>query len=131
MPFGNSQIPTITLKESTNKPLKCKDFDLKYVSVQQCLVDYFNSKDFPLCQKKCVQIQMKVFRYINNSSNILDCTSLEDEICNGGPNVWLELLYFTEINCLMPCNMTGIVSKKRVKSVLASIEISIEEFVDF
>jgi hypothetical protein len=121
VPFGNSQIPTITIKESTNKPLKCKDFDLKYVSVQQCLVDYFNSNDFPLCEKKCVPIQMKGFRYVKNSSNILDCTSLEDEICNGGPNVWLDLVYITELECLMPCNMTGIVSTNKVTSVLASI----------
>ena len=120
MPFGSSQIPTIKFEEFTNEPLKCKDFDLEYVSVQQCLVDSFNSTDFPLCQNKCYPIQMQGFRYVNNSSNILDCTSLEDEICNGGPNVWLELLVIAEYVCLMPCKLLGRVSTNKVKSFLAS-----------
>ena len=120
MPFGSSQIPKIEFEEFTNEPLKCKDFDLEYVSIQQCLVDYFNSKDFSPCQNKCYPIQMHGFRYVNNSSNILDCTSLEDEICNGGPNVWLDLSFIAENVCLMPCKLLGRVSTNKIKSVLAS-----------
>ena len=110
VPFGSSQIPTIRFQESTYTPLKCKDFDLEYVSMQQCFVDMFNSKDFSPCQNKCIPIQMQGFRYINNSSKIPDCTSLEDEVCNGGPVVWTKLPIITEYYCLMPCNITGRVS---------------------
>ena len=63
---------------------------------------------------------MQGFRYVNNSSKILDCTSLEDEICNGGPNVWLELSVIAEYVCLMPCKLLGRVSTNKVKSFLAS-----------
>ena len=123
VPFGDHQIPSITYTEFTHTPLKCKDFDHKYLSLQQCLVDIFNSKDFITpCQNKCVPIQMQGFRYVNNSTKIPDCKSLEDEICNGGPHVWTKLPNITESQCLMPCNITGRVSTNKVKSLLYSLE---------
>ena len=59
---------------------------------------------------------MQGFRYVNNSLNIPDCTSLDDEICNGGPHVWTRLPNITESQCLMPCNITGRVSTNNVNA---------------
>ena len=106
LPFGNHQIPLIKYQEFTHTPLKCKDFDHEYISLQQCLANTFNTKDFAPCNK-CIPIQMQGFRYVNNSLNIPNCTSLDDEICNGGPHVWTRLPNITESQCLMPCNITG------------------------
>ena len=37
---------------------------------------------------------MKGFRYVNNSklTSFINCARFEDEICNGGPEVWAPLL---------------------------------------
>ena len=48
---------------------------------------------------------MKGFRYINNSTSIANCIKLEDEICNGGPQVWSPLLD-EFVKCLNPCRFS-------------------------
>ena len=45
---------------------------------------------------------MNGFRFLENSSNIESCVFLEDEICNGGPEVWNELMPVFN-KCLPPC----------------------------
>ena len=84
--------------------LNCKTSDPEYLSFEQCLVELFVSMDFLKCPQKCIPIQMKGFKYINESANLKDCTKLEDEICAGGFNVWktLKPSYF---KCQMPCKL--------------------------
>jgi hypothetical protein len=115
LPFGSHQTPSIAYEEFRHTPLKCKDFDRNYISLQQCLANIFNSNDFAPCNK-CIPIQMQGFRYVNDSLNIPDCKNLDDEICNGGPHVWTRLPNITESQCLMPCNITGRVSTKNVNA---------------
>ena len=46
IPFGSMKVPTITTQEDVQVPFECKKSDSDYVSVQQCWVDTFISKDF-------------------------------------------------------------------------------------
>ena len=104
VPFGKEQIPKIKGQECVKKPLKCKKSDPDYVSAQQCLVDRFISDDFSPCSSKCIPIQMKGFKYLNNSTKLVDCTNLDDEICNGGPRVWTKVPDVT-FECTKPCEI--------------------------
>ena len=105
VPFGGVHTTQVTVVETMLKPLTCLSSDTCYVSQQQCLVNKFLSKDFTPCPFKCLPIQMKGFRYINDSLNLDNCSTLEDETCNGGPKVWskLEKMY---LKCLKPCIFT-------------------------
>ena len=46
---------------------------------------------------------MKSFKYLHNSTSLVDCTNIEDEVCNGGPNVWIPLR--SALNCTKPCEI--------------------------
>ena len=46
---------------------------------------------------------MKGFRYLSDTINITDCKNIEDEVCNGGPNVWIPLR--SALNCTKPCEI--------------------------
>ena len=103
--FGKDQYTHITLKETIIKPLNCKLSDTEYLSEQQHLVNIFITEDFPACPIKCIPIQMKGFRYVNNSTSVINCARFEDEICNGGPEVWTPL--FAKVSeWPKPCKMT-------------------------
>ena len=103
--FGKDQFTHITFKETIIKPLNCKLSDTEYFSEQQCLVNIFIAENFPACLTKCVPIQMKGFRYVNNSTYLTNCARLEDEICNKGPKVWTPLLNKFSA-CPKPCKIT-------------------------
>ena len=47
---------------------------------------------------------MKGFKYINESVTLKDCTKLDDEICTGGPNVWIKLKQ-SYLKCPTPCKV--------------------------
>ena len=104
--FGDILTQKISTVQTIRHPLKCKKYNLDYVSEQQCLVSYFFNKDFSPCPVKCIPIQMRGFRYINSSSNLKNCDKLDDEICNGGPTVWKELLKHYE-KCSKPCRVSS------------------------
>ena len=105
VPFGKVYSTRIRFKETIIKPLNCKLSDTEYLSEQQHLVNIFITEDFPACPIKCIPIQMKVFRYVNNSTSVINCTRFEDEICNGGPEVWTPL--FAKVSDWpKPCKMT-------------------------
>ena len=106
IPFGSPTRIRVLAIENEVQNLNCKTSDSitnsQYLSFEQCLVDHFVSSDFLQCPTKCIPIQMKGFKYINESVYLKDCTKLDDEICNGGPNVWVDLKnYF--FKCPMPC----------------------------
>ena len=105
VPFGEIYFPRITFKETIIKALNCKSSDIEYVSVQQCLVNIFISEHFSACPFKCITIQMKGFQYVNKSTNFINCARLEDEICNGGFNVWTSL-FDKFSDCPKPCKIT-------------------------
>ena len=105
VPFGGFQYTQISLRESIIKPLNCKTSDTEYVSDWQCLVNIFFNEQFSPCPIKCIPIQMKGFNYLNRSIALPNCAKLEDEMCNGGPNVW-DKLHYGFLNCLNPCKMT-------------------------
>ena len=46
---------------------------------------------------------MKGYKYLRNSTSLIDCKNLEDELCNGGPPVWnpMPALY----DCPKPCKI--------------------------
>ena len=47
---------------------------------------------------------MKGYHYVNRSISLPNCAKIEDEICNGGPNVFNTLINeFSK--CLSPCKM--------------------------
>ena len=43
-----------------------------------CLVDNFNSEKFSPCPIKCIPIQMKGFKYVNDSKILAEATYLEE-----------------------------------------------------
>ena len=88
VPFGGIHYTQITIEETIIKPLNCKKSDTKYVSEWQCFVNIFTDEHFSPCPIKCIPIQMKGFNYVNKSMPLPNCATLEDEICNGGPEVW-------------------------------------------
>ena len=47
------------LRENELQSLECKKSDHEYHSPHQCLISYFNSKDFSPCPIKCIPIQMQ------------------------------------------------------------------------
>ena len=51
IPLGTTQVPKIISQYYEQRPLKCKG-DPNYISVQQCLVDDFISKEFSPCPHK-------------------------------------------------------------------------------
>ena len=105
VPFGENYSTRITFKETIINPLNCKLSDVEYISEEQCLVNIFISEHFSGCPFKCVPIQMKGFQYVNNSTSLINCIRVEDEICNGGPKVWTSL--FNEFSdCPKPCKIT-------------------------
>ena len=105
VPFGGFRTTQVSLIETVIKPLKCQELDTNYKSRQQCLVKIYFSEEFSPCPTKCLPIQMKGFKYINNSTSITNCGKLEDEICNGGPQVWSPLLD-KFVKCLNPCRFS-------------------------
>ena len=46
---------------------------------------------------------MKSYKYLHKISNIIDCNTLEDEVCNGGPRVWNAMPSLFE--CPKPCKI--------------------------
>ena len=46
---------------------------------------------------------MKGYKYLRNSTSLIDCKNLEDEICNGGPVVWN--LIPSLFDCPKPCKI--------------------------
>ena len=105
VPFGNPRKQRILAIENEIQNLNCEDTyetNSQYQSFEQCLVDLFVFSDFLQCPTKCVPIQMKGFKYLNESVDLKHCTKLDDEICNGGPNVW-KMLKKSYLNCPMPC----------------------------
>ena len=105
VPFaGPLSTPTIKFRETMIKPLNCKTSDTEYISELQCLVNMFNDEHLSPCQIKCIPVQMKGFQYVNESTSLINCNKLEDEICNGGPKVW-NSLYDKIQKCQNPCKM--------------------------
>ena len=104
VPFGGIYNTETKLMETMIKPLKCKSSD-SYVSDMQCLANLFFSEDLSPCPVKCLPIQMKGFQYANKSATIEDCTKLEDEICNNGPFIALQMKHAYQ-KCLKPCEET-------------------------
>ena len=102
--FAGFYTPRITFRETIIKSLNCKTFDTEYISELQCLVNIFIDESFPKCPIKCIPVQMKGFLYVNESTSFINCTRIEDEICNGGPKVW-NILHEEFQNCLNPCEM--------------------------
>ena len=105
VPFGGFRTTQVSLVETVMKPLICETLYPNYKSRQQCLVNLFFSEEFSPCPIKCLPIQMKGFRYINNLTSIASCGKLEDEICNGGPQVW-STLSDEFVKCLEPCRFS-------------------------
>ena len=105
VPFGGLRTTQVSLVETVIKPLICKELDPNYKSRQQCLVNLFFSEDFSPCPTKCLPIQMKGFNYVNDSISINNCAKIEDEVCNGGPEVWSHLSEEFS-NCLSPCRFS-------------------------
>ena len=107
VPFGKVYSTRIRFKETIIKLLNCKLSDTEYLSEQQHLVNTFITRHFPACPIKCIPIQMKGFRYVNISklTSIINCARFEDEICNGGPEVWAPLLA-NKSDWPKPCKMT-------------------------
>ena len=124
--FGDILTQKISTVQTIRHPLKCKKYNLDYVSEQQCLVSYFFNKDFSPCPVKCIPIQMRGFRYINSSSNLKNCDKLDDEICNGGPTVWKELLKHYE-KCSKPCRVSSYDASLREKKDMTFIKDSENE----
>ena len=48
---------------------------------------------------------MKGFKYLSNSSSLIDCTNIKDEICNGGPPVWTKIWETCE--WVKPCKIVS------------------------
>ena len=46
---------------------------------------------------------MKGYKYLRNSSSLTECKNLEDEVCNGGPQVWNPMPSL--FNCPKPCKI--------------------------
>ena len=105
VPFQGIQISRIRFRETIIKPYNCKTSHTEYISEEQCLVNMFIDEHFSPCPIKCLPIQMKGFQYFNKSTSLINCAKLEDEVCNGGPNVW-DKLHYGFLNCLNPCKMT-------------------------
>ena len=102
VPFGGTYKTKTTLMETMIKPLKCKSSD---VSDMQCFANFFFSEDLLPCPVKCLAIQMKGLQYANKSATIEECTKLEDEICNGGPFISMQMENAYQ-KCLKPCEET-------------------------
>ena len=64
---------------------------------------------------------MRGFRYVNSSSDLKNCNKLDDEICNGGPTVWKELLKHYE-KCLKPCRVSSYDASLREKKDMTFIK---------
>ena len=124
--FGDILTQKISTVQTIRHPLKCKKYILDYASEQQCLVSYFFKKDFFPCPVKCIPIQMRGFRYINSSSNLKNCDKLDDEVCNGGPTVWKELLKHYE-KCSKPCRVSSYDASLREKKDMTFIKDSENE----
>ena len=104
--FGAIMNPKITTVQTIRTPLKCQMSKSDYVSEQQCLVNDFFNKDFSPCPVKCVPIQMRGFRHVNSSFELKNCNKLDNEVCNGGPIVWNELMERFK-KCKKPCSVTS------------------------
>ena len=46
---------------------------------------------------------MKGYKYLRNSTSLIDCKNIEDEICNGGPAVWKSMPSL--FDCEKPCRI--------------------------
>ena len=46
---------------------------------------------------------MKGYKYLRNSTKLIDCIEIEDEVCNGGPDVWDTMLSLSD--CAKPCKI--------------------------
>ena len=112
VPFGEIYSPRIRFKETIIKPLNCKLSDIEYISKEQCLVNIFITERFSACPLKCVPIQMNGFQYVNYSASVIKCNRVEDEICMGGPKVWIPLLNEFS-NCPKPCKITTYKDSRR------------------
>ena len=104
VPFGGIYNTETKVMETMIKPLKCKKSE-SYVSDMQCFANLFFSEDLLPCPVKCLPIQMKGFQYANKSATIEDCTKLEDEICNDGPFIGMQMQHAYQ-KCLKPCEET-------------------------
>ena len=115
--FGDILIPKITAVETIKKPLDCQTSDSEYISEQECLVNHFLSDNFSTCPVKCIPIQMRGFRYVNNSSNLKNCVKIEDEVCNGGPPAWNEIAKRFS-NCMKPCKVSSYTNSLLDKKIM-------------
>ena len=46
---------------------------------------------------------MKGFKYLPKYESLIDCKNIEDEICNGGPAVWADMIRI--MDCIKPCKI--------------------------
>ena len=69
VPFGtvSKRIKRVLAIENEVRNLNCETSNLEYSSFEQCLVDLFVSSNFSYCPTKCIPVQMKGFKYINES----------------------------------------------------------------
>ena len=124
--FGG-YITKITFRETITKPLNCEISDTEYVSQLQCLVNKFIDEHFLPCQIKCLPVQMKGFQYV--STSLINCSKLEDEVCNGGPKVW-DSLHDQFPNCLDPCKVR-MYKDSRIESIEPMYEKGGQTTVNF
>ena len=74
VPFGSLKKQRILAVENEIRNFNCQvshkthaNTNFQYLSFEQCIVDLFVFSDFLQCPTKCVPIQMKGFKYINES----------------------------------------------------------------
>ena len=121
IPYGQVELSKVIFKQNELQSLDCEKSNAEYVSIEQCLVNYFISDDFPSCPIKCIPIQMEGFRYVNKSTQLTSCTKLADEICNGGPLVWEDLGAAWK-RCPRPCKFTSYVQSHVESEEIARLE---------
>ena len=68
--FGEAMFNKITIVETIKMPLDCKIDDSAYISGQDCYVNHFFSENINQCPVKCIAIQMRGFRFINDTSTL-------------------------------------------------------------
>ena len=72
---------------------------------------------------------MRGFRYVDDSLTLPNCPKLEDEICNGGPEVWTGLnSKFSQ--CLKPCRVS-IYTDSRIESRVMTYSTDTENQATF
>ena len=68
--FGEVMTNKITIVETVKMPLDCEIGNTSYISYQDCFANLFFSEDFNPCPVKCIPIQFRGYRFINDKSTL-------------------------------------------------------------